>query len=178
MRAVKIGLNSVVLIFLLLAVWSCQSGPKVEEKKRPVTSDKPNPNAIKMPDFKFTTTEGKEFTPKDLKKQTTVLFFFSSLCRHCRDNAQELIKRADELKDVQVIFFSTEPIKAIKDFRVDNKLESYANYQFMHIENKAVFDTFGSLQVPSTLIFNKHHEMVQKIIGNTFFDFVMSNIPA
>jgi len=178
MRAAKIKLNSVVWLFLLLVVWGCQSGAKIEEQKRPVTSDKPNPNAVKMPDFKFTTLEGKEFTQKDLKKQKTVFFFFSSLCKHCKENAKHLKDRANDLKDVQVILFSAEPIKAIKNFRDDNKMGDFANYQFMHIENKDVFDTFGPMQVPSTLIFNKHHEMIKKFIGNTFFDFVMDNIPA
>ncbi|OJJ15133.1 hypothetical protein BKI52_39385 [marine bacterium AO1-C] len=170
-------MSSVVLMFLLLGVWSCKSGPTPEQKKRPVTSDKPNPNAVKMPDFKFTTIDGKAFTQKDLKKQTTVFFFFSTLCKHCKDNAKHLVERADDFKNVQVILFSTETPEIIKKFRDDNKLSDFPNYQLMHIENKDVYNVFGPMQVPSTLIFNKHHEMTQRIIGNTFFDFIVGSIP-
>lgn len=178
MKDIKIKMGSLGLVFMLLGLWSCNSGPKPENNQRPVTSDKPNPNAVKMPDFKFTTLDGKPFTRKDLNKQKAVFFFFSSLCEHCKKTAKHLVQRADELKDVQVILFSTEKDVSMKVFRKDNGLDKFPNYQFMHIDNKDVFKNFGAVQVPSAFIYNRHQELVQKIIGRTFFDFIIDNIPA
>ncbi len=192
MRAIKIGMSSLALMGLLWGAWGCQSGvaskdnqltaeqqgPTPENKKRPVTSDQPNPNAVKMPDFKFTTLADKLFTPKDLKKQKTVFFFFSALCHHCQANAKALVKRADEFKDVQVVLISTETLKIIKQFGKDYGLDKFPNYQLMHIDEKDVFDTFGQILTPSVFIFNRHHEMTEKFIGNTFFDYIVDHIPA
>lgn len=182
MKGRIVGLGGLLLILvILLSMWSCQntkegSGKKGSVKKI-VTSDKPNPNAKKMPDVAFTTLDGQPFGRKDLEKKTTLLFLFNSLCRHCQDNAKNLVKYADQLKNKQIILFSSEPMKALKTFNEAYEIDKYDNYRIMQIEDKKIFDYFGQVMTPSVFIYNRHHELVQKINGNTFFEFILNNIP-
>lgn len=181
MKGRIVGLGGLLLILMLLSMYMCTPKKGGESKggkvKKIVTSNKPNPNAEKVPDFKFTTLDDKPFGRKDLKKKTTLFFLFNSLCRHCKDNAKNLVKHAKKLKDKQVILFSSEPIKALRNFNETHKINKYDNYQVMQIKDKDIFEHFGNVMVPSVFIYNRHLELVQKINGNTFFEFILNNIP-
>lgn len=175
-RIIGIG-GLLIILVLLISMLGCSQEKKPTTRKI-TTSEKPDPNAEKMPDIQLTTLDDKPFSRKDLKKQKTVFFFFNSLCKHCQKNAKHLVEHADKLKDVQVVLFSSEPLKALKQFEEVYSMNKYDNYQVMHINDKDIYKFFGSIQVPSTFIYNRHHEVVNKIIGNTYFEFIIDNIPS
>ncbi|WP_045114794.1 peroxiredoxin family protein [Microscilla marina] len=182
MKGRIVGLGGLLLILvLLLSMWSCQNSKggvnSGVNARKIITNDKPNPQAQKIPDVQFTTLDGKPFTRKDLDKKTTMFFLFNSLCHHCQDNAKNLVKHANQLKGKQVILFSSEPIKALKTFDEAYEMNKYDNYRVMQIEEKKIFDYFGHVMTPSVFIYNRHHELVQKINGNTFFEFILNNVP-
>src|SRR5919205_3267867 len=68
------------------------------------------------------------FTKADFqKKKPVLLMLFSPDCSHCQHETEELVKYKDDLKDVQIVMATLQPLSDMKDFIERYKLKELPN---------------------------------------------------
>lgn len=68
------------------------------------------------------------YTKKDLSSHKPVLIMvFNPECEHCQHETEDLIAHKKELKDVQIVMITVEPLWKMKDFISKYGLNNYSN---------------------------------------------------
>ncbi len=96
----------------------------------------------------------------DLPPGKPVAFIiFSPECSHCQEEAREIVKRKEELKDIHFVMITMHPFAAMKDFISTYELDKVPNvvvgrdiyylmpawYQFHHLPFHALYNKEGKL---------------------------------
>lgn len=125
-------------------------------------------NIKSIPVFSYQNINGKNFTNQSLKKETAVIFiYFNTECDYCINEAQMIKKNITQFKDLQLVFVSFENLELIKKFAQKHQLTTYDNVYFLS-DNKVSFSTtFDSPSIPSMILYNKKHQLIEKIKGQT-----------
>ncbi len=115
-----------------------------------------NPPA-KMPKFVFYDLDRNFFTIDNLNKSKhTIVFFFDPFCDHCQKQTRIFTENASKLKNIQILFVSTEEYKALKDF-YKNYLKGKGLNAVMLKDKNYEFDSYFSYSVaPRVFIYDKN----------------------
>ncbi|MGZ5285550.1 MAG: TlpA family protein disulfide reductase [Flavisolibacter sp.] len=96
----------------------------------------------------------------DLPSNTPVVFMiFSPDCNHCQEEASEIVKRKEELKNIHFVMITMHPFTAMKDFIKTYELDNISNvvvgrdiyylmptwYKFHHLPFHALYNKEGKL---------------------------------
>lgn len=116
-----------------------------------------------LPDFQFQDLEGNSFSKQDLESDlATIAIFFDPYCDHCAQQAKWMVEAKDTLKDVQMIWVTTEELEGVKNFYEEYFGEE--NMPNLHIlrDTEYMFDAyFGYSEVPSIYVYNKSGQRVK-----------------
>ena len=115
----KKRLIPIILFFVLcvLGVFGYQIISTIEQKKKIAKSIQ------SLPAFNFETLENIKFTNQNLKKNTSVVFFyFNSECELCHYEAMNINDNIEKLMSFQLILISTESPNKIKEFANKHRL--------------------------------------------------------
>jgi peroxiredoxin len=119
-----------------------------------------------IPKFSFIKLNNETFSNKNLiKNRANVLINFNSECHFCQNEAQNIQENITSLKDIQILFISSEPVEKIKNFAEMYKLSMYENITFLFDKNDTFSSIFGTNSIPSSLIYNKHQKLIKKHEG-------------
>ncbi len=116
-----------------------------------------------LPEFQFKDLEGNSFNRSNLKADmATLAVFFDPFCDHCEQQAKWIVEAKDTLKDVQMIWVTTEELDPTKNFYVKHfKNENMPNVHVLR-DTEYMFDAyFGYSEVPSIYVFNKTGQRVK-----------------
>ena len=151
-----------ILVISLLAFMGYKVVSKINHKKQVAE------NIKKMPAFSYFTLENKIFTNENLEEGKPTLFiYFNSECDFCNHEAEMVQQSIDQLKDIQVVFISYEPIEKIKQFAAKFKLLHHANISFL-CDSKVTFaTTFDVKSMPCLVLYDKKNNLIEKIKGQT-----------
>jgi peroxiredoxin len=121
-----------------------------------------------LPDFAYTTINGKVFTNQNLKKDTaTIFFYYNSECDFCNHEAEQVKEKIALFNNIQLVFVSFEESEKIKAFAQLYKLENYDNITFVRDTKLSFATTFDVKGLPAVIIYNKNNTLVQKLKGQT-----------
>jgi thiol-disulfide isomerase/thioredoxin len=110
----------------------------------------------------FSTTDSALFQLP--KADRILLVYFNSDCHYCQKEFTEMEETADRFSDIEVIFFSIEPIQQIRAFVEGYELAGHKNFHFTKINPAHQADVFGLLTAPS-FFFYKHNKLVNEFKG-------------
>lgn len=150
-------LKNIILILALgiSVLLGYQIVKKFQEKQKLVQSIETIPN------FSFKTLDDSLFTKEHLHDGLpTVFLYFNSECEFCQHEARNISENIHLLKDIQLVFVSTEPIEKIKEFSEQNSLEKIKNVNFLHDG----YHNFSILFQPSSIPFNLIYDKDQKLL--------------
>lgn len=151
-----------------VVMWDTTAPPS---KPRISAQNKQNDKTV--PNFAFTTIEGKKLTLSEFKGKTVLINVWATWCPPCIAEIPQLLKLAKRDKD-QLVFIA---------LSVDNsprKIKSYLgklpkglqeivasnNVMFVHDKNKAISeDILGIAYYPETLIIAPNGSLIKKITG-------------
>ena len=136
-------------------------------------------NIKSIPVFSYQNINGENFTNQSLKKETAVIFiYFNTECDYCINEAQMIKENITQFKDVQLVFVSFENPELIKKFAQKHQLITYDTIYFLS-DNKVSFSTtFDSPSMPSMILYNKKHQLIAKIKGQTKVSTLLKKINA
>jgi len=71
----------------------------------------------------------------------------------------------EQLKDIQVVFISYEPVEKIKQFANNYKLLNYDNIYFLSDSKISFATTFDVKSMPCLVLYDKDNNLIEKIKG-------------
>ena len=162
-----------ILVLSLLAFIGYKVVSKINHKK-PVAE-----NIKQMPNFSYLTLENKVFTQENLGQNNPTLFiYFNSECDFCNHEAEMVQQNIEQLKAIQVVFISYEPIEKIKQFASKFKLLNHDNIYFL-CDSKITFaTTFDVKSMPCLVLYDKENNLIEKIKGQVKIETVLNKLPS
>ena len=165
-RTLKIILP--ILVISLLAFMGYKVVSKINHKKQVAE------NIKKMPAFSYVTLENKIFTQKSLVQSTPTLFiYFNSECDFCNHEAEMVQQNIEQLKDIQVVFISYEPVEKIKQFATKFNLLHHDNIHFLSDSKITFATTFDVKSMPCLVLYDKDNNLIEKIKGQVKIETVL-----
>ncbi len=157
-----------ILIISLIAFMGYKVVSKINHKKQVAE------NIKKMPAFSYLTLENKIFTNENLEVGKPTLFiYFNSECDFCNHEAEMVQQNIDQLKDIQVVFISYEPIEKIKTFATKFKLLHHANIYFLSDSKITFASTFDVTYMPCLVLYDKENNLIEKIKGQVKIETIL-----
>ena len=160
------------LLFLAgLAFLGYQIFAKIQYKKEVAQ------NIKTIPDFEYQNTKGGLYSNNNLQPNTpTVFVYFNSDCEFCNEEAEMIRENIEKFATMQLIFVSFEKTAAIKSFSKIHKLNTHDNVYFL-CDSKATFaTTFDVKSLPCIVLYNKNHQLIEKIKGQTKAQTILKKI--
>jgi thiol-disulfide isomerase/thioredoxin len=123
-----------------------------------------------VPDFSFTTTDGRNINIRDLKGKIILLNFWASWCPPCVKEFPDLLRMTKEFRnDLVLIAVSSDHDKDAMDrFIRKMKSEGYdpGNVLIaMDTQGRITQDIFQTFQLPETIIIDKQQKPATKLVG-------------
>ena len=157
-----------ILVLSLLAFMGYNVVNKINHKKQIAE------NIKKMPAFSYITLENKMFTQENLEQNKPTLFiYFNSECDFCNHEAEMVQQNIEQLKAIQVVFISYEPIEKIKAFATKFKLLNHANIYFLSDSKITFATTFDVKSMPCLVLYDKENNLIEKIKGQVKIETVL-----
>ena len=157
-----------ILVLSLLAFMGYNVVNKINHKKQIAE------NIKKMPAFSYVTLENKVFTNEKLKQNKPTLFiYFNSECDFCNHEAEMVQQNIEQLKAIQVVFISYEPIEKIKSFAAKFKLLHHDNIHFLSDSKITFATTFDVKSMPCLVLYDKENNLIEKIKGQVKIEMVL-----
>jgi peroxiredoxin len=157
-----------LLVLSLLAFMGYKVVSKINYKKQVAK------NIKKMPAFSYLTLDNKIFRNENLEKGKPTLFiYFNSECDFCNHEAEMVQQNIEQLKDIQVVFISYEPVEKIKQFATKFNLLHHANISFLSDSKITFATTFDVKSMPCLVLYNKENNLIEKIKGQVKIETVL-----
>ena len=162
-----------ILVLSLLAFMGYKVVSKINHKKQVAE------NIKQIPNFSYLTLENKVFTEEDLAQNKPTLFiYFNSECDFCNHEAEMVQQNLEQLKAIQVVFISYEPVDKIKQFATKFKLLNHANISFLSDTKVTFATTFDVKSMPCLVLYDKENNLIEKIKGQVKIETVLNKLPS
>jgi len=134
-------------------------------------------NIKTMPHFEYVGLDGNLFTQKQVKQNTPILFvYFNSECEYCNEEAKMIKESISKLNEVQLFFVSFEKPEQIKTFATTHELLTYDNVTFLCDSRFTFATTFDVKSLPCLVLYDKNHQLIEKIKGQTKVDVLLQKL--
>lgn len=116
----------------------------------------------RLPSFKMLMSNGSFFSSTDLpKNKPVVLIYFSPDCEHCQLLMNDLFKKIDAFKNVQLVFITFRPVEDLSAFEKLYQTYKYGNIKAGTEGTTYYLRKFYKLQnTPFTALYNKEGKLV------------------
>jgi peroxiredoxin len=160
-----------LFVLSLLAFMGYKVVSKINHKKQVAE------NIKRMPAFSYVTLENKVFTQKNLVQNKPTLFiYFNSECDFCNHEAEMVQQNMEQLKAIQVVFISYEPVEKIKQFATKFNLLHHANISFLSDSKISFASTFDVKSMPCLVLYDKENNLIEKIKGQVKIETVLEKL--
>ena len=115
------------------------------------------------------------YTKSQLPQNKPILFIlFSPECSHCQHETEELIAHKEELKNIQIVMITFQPLWEMKDFIIKYKLDDLPNV----IVGKDIYFTTSSFysihNLPFLAMYDKKGDLISVYEGTLPIENVIS----
>lgn len=127
-----------------------------------------------IPDFKLVSMDSTSFTINSLDlNKSTVIIFFNSECSHCQYEANAINENISRFAETNLLIMSSEQLSQIMEFASKYHLDKHPLIYLTKIEEENVFETFGSVSVPHTFIYNNQQKLVKEFKGEVKIEAIL-----
>jgi len=141
-----------------------------QQPERPEAPYKKNPV---LPPLEILQPDSSTLTTADLKKQETLIMYFSPDCDHCIKQMEEMNKRMKDLGKLQIIMVTHQPMDMLIDFIKTYKLEKYSNFKTGR-DTKFLLPGFYQMKsLPYFALYDKEGKLITTFESNTKVDVLL-----
>jgi cytochrome oxidase Cu insertion factor (SCO1/SenC/PrrC family) len=123
-----------------------------------------------LPELEIMQPNNSLLTRNQLKKQATLIIYFSPDCDHCIQQMDEMSKRMNDLKKLQVVMVTYQPMEQLVDFVKKYKLADHSNFK---TGRDIKFQLPGFYQIkslPYFALYDKDFKLITTFESNTKVD--------
>ena len=114
------------------------------------------------------------FTKADLdKKKPVMLMLFNPGCSHCQHETEELTKKMDDFKNIQIIMATSMPFDSMMSFRKTYELDKYPNIVVGQDIHYFLISFYMIHNLPFLAFYNKKKELISVFEGGLPMDRVL-----
>lgn len=123
-----------------------------------------------VPPFSILQVDSTTLSKDNLKRQPTLIMFFSPDCDHCKHQWTDMQKRMKDLKKYQIIMVTYQPFEEMVGFYKAQKIANYPNIK-MGRDTKFFLPPFFKIQsLPFQALYDKSGELITTFEGNVKID--------
>ncbi len=104
----------------------------------------------------------------------TLFIYFNSECDFCNHEAEMVQQNIQQLKAIQVVFISYEPVQKIKQFAAKFKLLHHDHIYFLSDSKITFATTFDVKSMPCLVLYDKENNLIEKIKGQVKIETVLN----
>lgn len=105
-----------------------------------------------------------------------MIMLFSPDCDHCKHETEELIKRMDDFKDIQIVMSTPLPFEKMKEYYLHYGLNRFQNIRMGH-DDKFILPVFYNIKsFPFLAFYNKKQELISVFEGNMPMDKILEEL--
>ncbi len=121
-----------------------------------------------VPPFKLLKSDSVSlFTKADLKKNKPVLVIvFSPECDHCQHEMEEIIKRINDFKKIQIVMTTTWPLHMMNDFYKKNDLQRFTNITVGKDISNMLPSFYSIRNMPYLAFYDKKGDLIDTFEGS------------
>ncbi len=134
-------------------------------------------NLQTLPDFEFTSIDGKTHKISEYRGKTVLLNFWATWCAPCVVEFPKLVELASSQDNTVLIALSSDiaiaPIEKFIEKQKSDIRKAIASPSVIVAKDnkgKITSDLFQTYRLPETIIIDKDGNMVKKIVGDTDWD--------
>jgi peroxiredoxin len=121
-----------------------------------------------LPDVNFLTLHNDSVSLLNLSaNKPAVIIYFSPDCEHCQHEASEIQKNINAFSNAIVMMITPFSATDARQFANNYNLNNLYNVYFLLDRSDHFYQTFGTQEFPSILIYNRQHKLVKIFIGET-----------
>ena len=120
-----------------------------------------------FPPIELVKMNNQPFTKKDIKSnQASLIFYFSPECDHCRKQMDDMVKRMDDFKKIQIVMVTYQPMDQLVKFYNDYKLAKYQNIQAGRDTKFLLPPYYRIRSLPYLALYDKKGNLIRTYEGN------------
>ncbi|WP_430899761.1 MULTISPECIES: TlpA family protein disulfide reductase [unclassified Paraflavitalea] len=155
-----------VLLFVLLTGMTAfaQNKPAVNP------NDPPYKRFPSLPPIDLLRVDSSHITKDGLKKQPTIIMYFSPSCDHCNHQMQDMLKQIDKIKKFQWVLATYQPMPELQDFIKKYQLTKYSFIQLGRDVKFTLPVFYGIQNLPHFALYDKKWTLIKTFDGNIAID--------
>jgi hypothetical protein len=99
---------------------------------------------------------------------STAELYFSTRCPYCRAQLQSIQEKIDQLKDIEFVVATDEPLQAVQIFCKENDLTHIKNLRLGIDTGRFLSNYFKTSAVPYTAFYGKNRMLKHAFLGNLY----------
>lgn len=138
--------------------FSVAQGPSVAEKRK------------LFPTLQLLQVDSSTLTSGMLKRQPTLIMYFSPTCDHCQHQMDDMLAQAKALKHIQVVLATYQPFDEMVTFYHKYQLAKHSNYRLGRDVNFILPPFYDIRNLPFLALYNKEGKLITSFEGNVKVD--------
>ncbi len=127
-----------------------------------------------IPPFTLTAPDSSSVTRDNLAKHKKVLImFFSPDCDHCQHQTEDIIKKMDDFKNIEIVMATYQPFEELVAFYNKYELAKYTNIKIGRDGNYFFPPFYNMKSLPYLALYNKKGELITTYEGNRRPDVIL-----
>lgn len=120
-----------------------------------------------IPPLNLVQIDSTMLTKENLKKhQATMIMYFSPSCEHCQHQMEDMAKHMNELKKIQIVMVTYQPMDEMVNFYKNYKIATYPNIK-MGRDAKFTLPPFYHINsLPFMALYDKKGNFITSFEGN------------
>jgi cytochrome oxidase Cu insertion factor (SCO1/SenC/PrrC family) len=127
-----------------------------------------------LPTIELLQPDSNKLTNADLKKQPTLIMYFSPDCEHCIKQMDEMNKRMQEFKKIQIVLVTNQPMEHLVDFVAKYKLGAYPNIRPGQDVKFTLPGFYRMKSLPYFALYDKNWKLITTFESNTEVDKILN----
>jgi thioredoxin-related protein len=123
-----------------------------------------------VPPFTLLQADSTLFTKNDLKKQPTIIMYFSPTCDHCQHQWADMVKRKEDLQQFQIVMATYQPFEEMAEFYEKEQIASYPNIHVGRDEKYFLPPFYRMQSLPYLALYDKQGNLITTFEGNVKID--------
>lgn len=119
-----------------------------------------------IPQLQLLQLDSTTLTNGQLKKEPTIIMYFSPTCDHCQHQVNDMIADMKDLSHYQIILATYQPFDEIADFYKEYKLDRFANIKIGRDVNFKLPPYYNIRSLPYLALYTKTGELITTFEGN------------
>lgn len=165
--------TTIILLLVVGLGFLCYFGLRTVQKVSKNTVEQ----TATIPYFVVEDSNGKVFSKQGLQQNILSIFIaFHPECEHCQYEAKSIVEKQMQLKNTQIVLFTSANDSLIRAFSKTYGLDSLKNVHVLTDSKNEMWTLFDVKTIPTIFIYNAQNQLIKRFNGETKIETILKYI--